>query len=410
MTVSYWRRSGGPRSTIECDVAVIGAGICGVSAALHLQRLGLSVRIIERHSLASGASSRNAGFLMRGAADNYEIARRDWGPERARLVWRLTEENLAGLRSEGIDQVPSYRARPSALLALESVEEGELRRSVELLRKDGFDAAWIGAGDSAWTDTIGLLAKKAPCGEANTPHISGALINPNDASCNSWDLLRYLAGKLSDPIVEGQEVFAIEAHDARRVRVRASDADVIAQRVLLCTNAYTPLLMPGLARLIAPRRGQMLALRAPSLRLDHSYYANRGYEYFRQASDGTIVVGGCRRAFADREVGYEDRTTNDVQSALEDFAARTLGIPRDRLDVVARWSGVMGFTPDGLPLVGSIEGDWPQGSLWLCAGCTGHGMSLFHRTARLAVEAMLDGASNPFSVDRFAAGSPRSTT
>jgi len=401
MTVSYWRRSGGSRSTIECDVAIIGAGICGVSAALHLQRRGLSVRIVERHSLAAGASSRNAGFLMRGAADNYEIARREWGPDRAKLAWRFTEENLAGLREEGIEAVPTYRARPSALLALEPVEEGELRRSVELLKADGFEASWLEGGDASWTDTIGARARSVRAATADAPAISGALLNPHDASCNSWDLLRFLASRLREPILDVQEVFSIEAEGECRVRVHASDVDVLASRILLCTNAYTPLLLPSLAPLIAPRRGQMLALRAPGARLDHSYYANRGYEYFRQASDGTIVVGGCRRAFADTEVGYEDRTTTPVQSALEDFVARTLTLPRDRLDIIARWSGVMGFTPDGLPLVGAIDGAWPARSVWLCAGCTGHGMSLFHRTARLAVEAMLDGAANPFAIDRF---------
>jgi glycine/D-amino acid oxidase-like deaminating enzyme len=392
MTVSYWRRSGGSKTSRSCDVAVIGAGICGISAALHLQRRGLKACVLERHALASGASSRNAGFLMRGAADNYEVARREWGVDRARLVWRMTEENIAGLRAEGIEKVGTYRAIPSALLAMEAIEEGELRRSVGLLHADGFDADWLEQGDRAWSDAIGAHAKQRG--------IAGALVNPGDASCNSWDLLRFLASQLNDSVLEGQEVFGIEERDGR-VAVRASDIEVIAERALLCTNAYAPLLVPVLGGVVKPKRGQMLAIDRPASRLDCSYYANRGFEYFRQASDGTIVVGGCRRAFADMEVGYDDVTTANVQDSLEVFASGILGIARADLRVVARWSGVMGFTPDGLPIVGAVPGPWRRGRVWFCGGCTGHGMSLFHRTARLAVEAMLDGIDNPFDIARF---------
>ncbi|QYU66138.1 hypothetical protein J4558_14150 [Leptolyngbya sp. 15MV] len=86
-----------------------------------------------------------------------------------------------------------------------------------------------------------------------------------------------------------------------------------------------------------------------------------------------------------------------MQRDLEAFARRVLGL--DRLDVVARWSGVMGFTPDGLPLVGPLM---PGSPVWFAGGCTGHGMSLMHRVTELAIDAMLSGGSTPFALDRFA--------
>lgn len=385
MTVSHWRRGGGT-SLVECDVCVVGAGIAGISAALHLQRRGVRVEIVERHHLASGASSRNAGFLMRGAADNYLVACRQWGRERARLVWRLTEENVEGLRAEGIESLPTYKRVASVLLGMEEVEAEELRQSVTLLREDGMEAAWLERGAAGWTDRIGTLGAAI-----------GGLVNPGDGACSPWDLIRFLASKLKTPVREGQEVHGIVESNGR-LEVRTGDLAVRCGRVLVCTNAYAGLMLPSLAGLVLPRRGQMLAIRQEGLRLDHSYYANRGFEYFRQHTDGVVVVGGCRRAHAEAEVGYADTTTEAVQRDLERFARRTLGL--DQLHVVARWSGVMGFTRDGLPLVGPVAGDWARGSVWFFGGCTGHGMSLFHRTARVAVEAMMDGASQPFDIDR----------
>jgi gamma-glutamylputrescine oxidase len=401
MTASYWRRATHPDATLGThDVVVVGAGIAGTSAALHLERRGLKVLRVERGpGLGSGASSRNAGFLMRGAADNYEVACTEWGRPLARQVWRWTEENLDGLQSEGIAEADGYRAIPSCLLALEPVEAAELRRSVDLLLADGFKTIWLDPGDRSWTDTVARASKAM-----------GALVNPADASANSVKILELLAGKLNGPLVPFADV--IEIRQARAgsasapIELVTTQGVARAARVLVCTNAYAAQLFNTLAPAVLPRRGQMLAIRDPRLRLDMSYYANRGYEYFRQHADGTVVVGGCRREHAETEVGYEDRTTPSVQRDLESFAASMLGLPPREINVIARWSGVMGFTTDGLPLIGPIAGEWPANAVWFCGGCTGHGMSLFYRISQIAVSCMLDGGTNPLPLDRrpFAPG------
>ncbi len=392
MTVSHWRRSTRPRD-IEREVVVIGAGVCGVSAALHLQRRGVPCAVLERYTVGSGASQRNAGFLMRGAADNYAAAVGEFGRERARLAWRWTEENLAGLRAEGIERLVSYRAVPSCLLALTGEELGDLRASRAMMQEDGFEVGWVERGeDSIWRSA-----------EARA---LGGLLNPVDASVNPHELMAMLAGGLSEPVIENQEACEITS-EGGRVVVRTSDAQVRCRNVLVCTNAYGPLLLPRLAGLVLPRRGQMAAVNAPGARLDCSYYVNHGSEYLRQTPDGTIVVGGCRTYHAEREVGYDDTTTDYVQRDIERFARRMLGTD---FEITARWAGTMGFTPDGLPLIGPVAagdgGGWPEGSVWFCGGFTGHGMSMAHRTSRAAVEAMLDGAPNPLPLSRFPIARP----
>src|SRR4051812_27939179 len=139
---SYWQLSPSPTTTVS-DAIVVGAGIAGVSAALVLQRRGLDVVVLDRQTVASGASSRAAGFLMRGAAENYALAVDHYGRELARTLWRWTEENLEGLRGEGVESLPSYRRIPSCLVATGPEELAELKRSVTLLREDGFAVEWI---------------------------------------------------------------------------------------------------------------------------------------------------------------------------------------------------------------------------------------------------------------------------
>lgn len=427
MTISHWSRTASRPHTLETDVCVLGAGIAGLSAALAVQRHRQRCVILERATLGAGASSRNAGFLMRGAACHYAEAVDLYGRQRARDLWRFTESNLEGLRREGVESLPSYRAVPSALVALrtESLagrpfhpwardratlasDLASLERSRDLMLEDGLRVGWIDdnarshqLSDDAWRS--GLIA--------------AALVNPDDASVNSVELLRFLAARLApdpgrtpeQPILENQEVFALEP-GASDVLVRTADFSVRARHVLVCTNAYAPLLFPQLADLLAPRRGQMLALSSMGRTLGASYYCNDGSEYFRQAADSTIVVGGCRTYFADAEVGYEDRTTEAVQRSLESFARAILAVePGQPLPVLARWSGLMAFTPDALPILGPIDHARPASHapalgprVWICSACTGHGMSMSFQAAHEAVDAMLHERTPPFHVGRFA--------
>jgi gamma-glutamylputrescine oxidase len=386
MTVSLWRRSG-RLGTIDCECAIIGAGIMGISCATALERRGIDALIIDKGGIGAGASTRNAGFLMRGAADNYAAGIRDWGRDLARFVWKLTEDNLAMLRREGIQALPGYRSVPSCLLALTSEEADELRESARLMREDGFDVSIAESGkDAAWR------SGKVICG----------LMNPGDGACNSHEVLIHLAAKLRRPPMLHQEVASLTIESPDRIRITTQDAIIRARRAIIATNAYTPLLLPRLGELILPKRGQILAFKTASPMFDCSYYANHGGEYFRQPTPDTAIIGGWRRHFADTEVGYDDRTTEGIQRGLESFITQFVPSP---LDVVARWSGVMGFTPDGLPLVGPIDASGSRAErspLWLAAGCTGHGMSMFFRTAHLAVESLLDGGENRFALTRRA--------
>jgi gamma-glutamylputrescine oxidase len=385
MSVSHWRRHKAPE-TIEADICIIGAGICGLSCALEAEAHSLRAIIIERSEIAAGASGRSAGFLMRGMAESYAAAADALGRDRARKAWQWSEENLSLLKADGAVSLPSFRNAPSCLLALTEADAADLERSAAMLREDGF------AVEHPWQcdDTVFASGR-----------VRAALLNPHDAAVNPVDLCRLLASKLRAPVIEGQEAHAIDAGDTA-VIVRCPDVEVRAQQVIVCVNAWAGALLPQLAALVKPNRGQVLAARAShprAVRLDASYYANRGADYLRQTPDGAIVVGGQRARFAAAERTDGDTTTPQVQHAIEAFARDLLG---PDLEIVARWAGIMGFSPDGLPLIGPVAGgaDGP-GRIWFCGGFTGHGMSLARRAAREAVAAMLEGRQPEFPIDRF---------
>ncbi len=373
MSVSLWqRRSGGGLPTERVDLVVVGGGIVGLAAALEAQRRGQSVVVLERHSVGSGASGRNAGYLMRGMADSYAVAAQHFGRDTANAVWKLSEHNLGLLRHAGADGAKGFVMRPSCLLALNERDEGDLRESHTMLLADGFASELLEAEQIP-----------EPLRSRAKPRVG--LVNPNDAVCDPMELLSVLRAGLKAPVIEPCEVCDFEAV-ADGVRIVTNLGQLHASRTLVCTNAWASELF-GIAGVIEPCRAQMLAAKplGGALELGYSYYINRGDEYLRSGPGGLLLMGGARRFEPPLQQREASGTAPEVQAALEQYV-RTLAV--DDFEVVARWSGVMGVTPDDLPIAG------PAGEserVWVCAGFSGHGMSLGFATAQATVGAMLDG-------------------
>ena len=141
--------------------------------------------------------------------------------------------------------------------------------------------------------------------------------------------------------------------------------------LVLATNAYAPLLVPALKPLILPRRGQMLSTAPLEARFDpRPVYANYGYQYWRQMSDGRLVIGGWRNTAFDAESGYDTNTTPAIQQQIE---RGLLELVPEGVKIEHRWAGTMGFARDGRPLVGWLDA---AHHLAICAGFTGHGMGM----------------------------------
>ena len=390
MTVSLWQRP--PKHTTEhCDVAIIGAGITGLSAAIELESRGISTIVLESEYAGSKASGRNAGYLIRGAAENYALASKKLGRETAQFLWDWTQSNLAGLKALGIESTKSFDHRASCIVAIGDPEHSELIESHEMLVDDGFSSLLVDPKD----------APSDPLWRSGKPTLG--LMNPNDAVCSPIELIELLGTTLAKtPVFEHAEVFHIE-DDGNRIALRTRAVDVIASRVLICTNAYGPQLASTLEGIVEPNRGQMLAIKPhkrSDSKLEFAYYLNHGSEYVRSAPDDQIIFGGARTYHAAHEQTSADETSKEVQSHLESFVRELI---TTEYDITARWSGIMGFTPDGMPVIGQVPiHTLTNPNIWFCGGLTGHGMSMGYQTARHAIEVMIDGKSTRFGIDRFA--------
>ena len=142
--------------------------------------------------------------------------------------------------------------------------------------------------------------------------------------------------------------------------------------VVLATNAWTPQLLPELpAGALVPARGQILVTQPLPPLLPCPFGTNFDKEYGRQTPGGQIVCGGYRRLDVDEGLGtYREEVTLPVLAGIARCLSDLFPVLRGKARVVRAWSGIMGFTADGLPLIGRYE---PAPGLTIAAGFNGGG-------------------------------------
>ena len=365
--------------THHCDVVVIGGGICGISAALHAARMGFSVMVVESRVVAWGATGRNAGFILAGVAERHSRVAAMYGRERANTLWATTLENHQ-LMAEEISRsaIPcEYRLRGSIQLSNSGDEDAELRESAELLAQDGF------AGHFLEPHEVPEVYRGAGFG--------GALVIPTDGEL---DPARFVRGAAEVAEAEGVKIFentpvmAMDTATQGEVVVETSEGRIHAMVALLCTNAHAAELVPWFEHRVMPTRGQMLATAPAPLLFDCPVYANHGFDYWRQTVAGRIVIGGWRYLDTEGEVGTRDHVHGEIQGAMERFLARFPGL--QGVEITHRWSGIMGFSSDGLCQVGAVPG---QPGLLAAVGFTGHGFGFAWAAGKSLAQLLAEGRS-----------------
>ncbi len=393
----YWLEGAGPLAgplagDVDADVIIVGAGLCGASAAVAAAEAGLRVVWIEGRGVSTGASGRNAGFLLQGTAERYARAASMMGRDRARRVHALSLENHAGMAAAvvryGLDC--GYQRRGSLQLAGSEAEEAELLESATLLVEDGFEATVL-AGDA-------LAACYREAGFRVGVHL------PADGELQPAAFVRGLARVAMAQgvrLYEQTPVTRIDAPSPGEAHVHTSHGTAHASLVLVCTNAAAGQLLPFFADKVDPVRGQMLATAPAPPLFACPVYADHGFDYWRQDEHGRIALGGWRNLDPDSERGMDEVLHDGIQSRMTSFLHRFPAL-RD-VPVTHRWSGTMGFSRDGLPICGAVPG-FP-GAL-AAVGFTGHGFGFAHLAGKALVELVMEGRSDfaeTFSSRRFLA-------
>ena len=363
--IYWWRDSAADFPAIagdlDADVLIAGGGITGVTLAYTLADEGASVVLLEADRIAGSASGRSAGFLFLAPAEPYGEAVAMWGRAGARAMLEIGRRSHARIQSltESLGLDCDYRRGGSLRLTRTDEETEDQRAALPLLHADGFPMNEV------------PLATALPPGVEES--FKAAFVTEEDGEIHP---VRFLQGVARAAAGLGARIHARSPLAAAQWNgggwQAGSGAHTIRARTLvLASNAYAPRLCPALGALIAPRRGQMLVT-APIARevAARPTSANWGYQYWRQAPDGRLLIGGWRDLDPDAETGYDETTSAPIQAGIE----RGLkDLVPEGVAIESRWAGTMGFARDGRPLVGWLDAEH---HLAIAAGYTGHGMGM----------------------------------
>ncbi|CAN7726143.1 FAD-binding oxidoreductase [Variovorax sp. LjRoot130] len=394
---SYWTDSAPafvPRSCelpAQVDVAIVGGGFTGLSAALALAKRGAKVVVLEAgERVAAEASGRNGGHVNNGLAVDYAEVAAKFGSERARAWYRAYDDavdTVAQLvREEGI--ACDFLRHGKLKLATRPNQMAALERSAERLVRDGVD-----------TD-VEVLDAASVRAEVQSDQFHGGLLYKRSGQMHMGRFAQGLAAaaeRNGAQIHTGTGVSRLErAGRSHAHRLQTGRGTVSAQQVLLATGAtrhggYGS--FGWLRRRIVPI-GSFIVVTEPlgAERAQALLAARRTYvtvanihHYFRLTADHRLVFGG-RARFAISSPQSDAASGEILRVGLAQIFPELGNV---RLDYC--WGGLVDMTQDRLPHAGERNG------LYYAMGYSGHGTQMsVHMGERMAAVMGGDALANPW--------------
>jgi glycine/D-amino acid oxidase-like deaminating enzyme len=355
----------------SCDVAIIGGGFTGVSAAYHLARAGLSVILLESRFIGWGASGRNGGFCcLGGGMLSDDVLEQSVGTE-GRKEWRGAERGAVELVDELIEELD---------LEVDRHSEGETQLAH---RPKDFDA--MRGQAEYYARTYGVKPKLTAAADLRAEglgsNFAGALTVPIGFGLNPR---KYLNGLAEAAEAAGarlchetpvQEV----ARKGSGFTLRTAQGEVTADRVVLGTNGYSSEdLPPWLAGRYMPTQSTVMVTRP----IDEAERERQGWtsrqasydtrhllHYFRLMPDNRMLFGV--RGGLLSSPGSERRA---IARARRDFE-QMFPAWRD-VETEAAWSGMVCIARDRMPFIGEVP-DQPGFFASLCYHGNGVAMASY---------------------------------
>lgn len=374
------------RADVEVDACVVGGGVGGLSCARRLAGHGVETLVLERDTVASGASGRNGGFLIAGAAAFYPDLRERCGRAWARRLYARTlaaQEEMRELAS-ALGAADAVRRVGLLRLSVSAEEAAHVVGHVEALQADGFPGR--------------LLEREELPGALRRFGHNGCLTD-HDAALHPARWVRALAEDAEQSGARICEGTAVEAPVVapRAGPVKVGGAIVRARHVVVAADGALPALVPHYAPRVRSRRLHMVATAPLERRLiDPLVYYRWGYEYMQQRPDGRLLAGGFSDYDAEASYTDDDAGAVRVWERIERHLRQDVGVDAP---VTHRWAGVVGYSEDGLPFVGEVPG---QPGLWVAGGYSGHGNVPGYVAGQEIADAIagVEGEPPVFSADR----------
>ncbi|PZQ95663.1 MAG: FAD-dependent oxidoreductase [Cereibacter sphaeroides] len=323
---------------IDAEVAIVGGGVTGLSAALHLAERGVSVVLVEAQEPGWGASGRNGGQLNPGLKYDPDAVQTHFGAEMADRMLRLSgeapDEVMALIRRLGIDcdAVQPGWIQP----AHDATSMTTLTARAEQWQNRGVDMRLLSAGDV-----------HAMIG---TDVYVGGLLDPRGANLHP---LNYTLGLARAAASSGVRIYGKSPaqyidQNGENYLLRTASGEVNARRILLCTNGYTDGLAPPLAQTLVPVRSIQVATAPLSDNIRRSILpglqaasdGRRVMVYYKMDGAGRLIIGG--------RGDYSDSTTEKLMENLRRVARRMFPQLGETPFEYA-WGGYVAMTADHYP-------------------------------------------------------------
>jgi glycine/D-amino acid oxidase-like deaminating enzyme len=380
-----------PQLPPSVDVAIIGAGYTGLSAARALARAGASVVVLERERVGWGASSRNGGQVLAGLKLDVGSLVDRYGEARAHELFGEAAKASAQLESViASESIACDYARVGHLQAAWKRSHVEAFRREEALLARVFD------------HPVHVVGRADQAAEIGSTRYHGLLVDESSAAINPAKYVRGLANAARRAGVTILE--QTRAEQVRRVGKRWSvgcgSLAIDAGDVLLATNGYTDGAAPALQRRLVPVGSYIIATaplapdaaRALLPRRRMAFDSKNFLYYFRVTDDSRLLFGG-RAEFGTADQLSTTRAASLLHRGMVHVFPQLAGV-----DIEYAWSGNVAFTRDEMPRAGRLDG------LYYAGGYCGHGIAMAtylgdQIARRLAGEPIV----NPLFDDRFAA-------
>ena len=363
---------------LKCDVAVIGGGFTGLSAALACAERGYSVILVEAEHIGFGASGRNGGQLIPGLRWTASELEDEFGSERADalfdLCWRENRVK-ARIAKHGID----CDLKPGHLEAAWTPNDFDaIKREADYL------ASRFGYASD-------VVAKADMPEHIASPLYHGGIHDPQGGHFHPLNYaigLAQAAEAAGVRFIEGEKADLIFDLGLDKTELFLGDRTVSAEYFIDATDAWIGQLEPDLGRYTVPIMNYNIATaplpNADELLPSDAAVADSRFvlNYFRLSADKRLIFGGGER--------YSQTPPRDIAAFVRPFMAEVFPqIAEAKIDY--GWGGAVAVTMNRLPHIGR------HGNVFFAHGFSGHGALVTTLAGELIAEAMA-GTAERFDV------------
>lgn len=342
--LSFWERE----SFLHYDLVVIGAGIVGLSTALSYRERckGHRILVLERGLFPSGASTKNAGFACYGSSAEIWNDVQTQGLDGALRVVEMRVRGLEKLRRRVGDAGLGYEEQGGGELLLEG-ETFDLSVPEQLN-----DVLWPVFGKTVFVQDDSAIANLG----FQQPRVRHFIRNEVEGQIDTGKTMASLLQLARQQDIEILTCVEAEKPEASRmgwkVSIKGQDLCFTAERVAICTNAFTPTLFPDWD--VRPGRGQVLITKPiDKLPFRGIYHYEGGYFYFRNVGN-RVLLGGGRNLDVAGETSTGFQLTELIQERLEKDLREMILPGRKDVEIDMRWAGIMAFGDEKGPMIRKV--------------------------------------------------------